>query len=1284
MQKLNEVLEDEQKHYGICIDFETTTDIKKRPVFGVLHLICNATGEKKRFFLKSKLLDYEPKDYDGIIVIEETNPIQFFLSLTNGKTARIIGHNLAFDLERWLAFSDVSKDNKEIVEEGSFSIQLDEAYTFSRWVNANSERNDKFYLLKKGKRIIFEFLCTVQIADSLSFGNKTLKGLCKELNLQEQKKEYEGFEINNSIIDGKKVNLKQLDEEISYCEQDVISTYDLFLKLEEMIQEILRLISEIIGDFGISYYRIQNKGYFYQYLSRSTAKFSDVYLCSMVGDYKRLLRVKDKHSSFKPNVNTLGGRTRAYKVGISENVSVYDFESLYPSVMRTFGFSLLLKEPERISISYSKDEFKEILRNFCYRLIDCALSDLLKYRKSTKGNSFEGLIRKAVDYLQFDDTFIFPNSNMVVDCKDYLFTEGVISEVKKKDKSLLNVKGVRKSNILPMNQYSCSDELYFDIFKNRKQSSFKLFEGYMKGKGVPFNIFSFAVGVLDDVLNNFPQNTTDISSLKKDYREKYFACIDSLDILYCELFKANLSVSERKYDVVYDLLKYKRQYSEQGELTKSKATKIIMNSVYGKSANESFMLHNPILSSCVTTISRFAHRTVEMLSRLQGLSVIYADTDSIFIQGNDNLDYTPVINAGQGFSLLRQEYTCSRLIVFNKKRYIYFDSEGNIKLKLAGLKKPERELYLRLAEKMRENKSVDVADFVSGLSDEFIFSVMKRSLNVSKAYRKKGFYRNIVEAVKKGSYKNDKTEYVCIEGKHNFSLNSVWFDYLSLKEKCYVFSIRREQYLKEKILNADDYQYLRDKLLYKLSQDIDCLSMSKQYKEGYFYVRNELQYCYYDKKNYKENFKSIDTSQLYQDIYKKFGFSGIDKVKARGFLIFDNYGNEGVIRHFRSILLVSFKEYLIAKIGKKGLNDVPENSKVFRSIKEGKIQHLQLPFIVCDDYVKEKGILQEEGKSIEVSGYKIGEYEGKHILIVSSLHRKTVPHGFVNIGYINILNNNTLPMKVEYTPNRFSKVFNLTGSFSFDDIREFNHCLIGGISAEFSNSVQVSSFRIKEPVLVKILEWVYNDKPRLFQGLKEKYKIPESSSYKALIHNLIRAVHRDKDYSVFLNYLNLEKESLEVKYVVNEPYEVHLNKEIIRGSNEYQQLKGYIEEYKRLLCDGIIEALDDEFLSELEIRKSILFNVRDDNIYLRDKKNKIGIVLYSKKDIVIKDLLKVSDANKGKIPLSVLDYYRFQYEQGKKYSDVYRFELQLSKTSDVDNLMSLYHKVERDKKCKRK
>jgi hypothetical protein len=367
------------------------------------------------------------------------------------------------------------------------------------------------------------------------------------------------------------------------------------------------LISDIVGDFGVDYYRKEHDGKFLQSLSISTAKFSEVYLLSLVGDYKRLCVVKDKHQNLKPNIRTLGGRTRTYQLGISENVSCYDYESLYPSIMKPIAYSLLLSEPERISISNDVIEYKKYLKSFILRVIDKVLDELLKYRKSEKGDAFQGLIRKVIDYLQFDDIFILPNSNAVADTKEYIFSEGVISDKKKKDKSKLKIVGVRSSNVLPMNRNSDNVDLFYDVFKDKRQTSFKLFEGNVKGKGVPFNFLLMAITVIDDICISYPKNKNDLSSLKKDYREKYSPFIDDLDIKYCELFKASLTIDERKHDKVYELLHYKRKYAEAGETTRSRACKIIMNSVYGKTANENFIFNNPILSSCITTIARFSH-----------------------------------------------------------------------------------------------------------------------------------------------------------------------------------------------------------------------------------------------------------------------------------------------------------------------------------------------------------------------------------------------------------------------------------------------------------------------------------------------------------------------------------------------------------------------------------------------------------------------------------------------------------------------------------------------------
>lgn len=129
--------------------------------------------------------------------------------------------------------------------------------------------------------------------------------------------------------------------------------------------------------------------------------------------------------------------------------------------------------------------------------------------------------------------------------------------------------------------------------------------------------------------------------------------------------------------------------------------KVGANSLYGALGYEHSSMYSPSCSSAITTVSRFCLRTAVEVCDSRGLSVVYGDTDSVFIthpdfhtaseMGVEELVRQRLESLGIRGVIVERENTYSRLIMMSKKRYCATTGEG--KTKLTGISAVRKDSY---------------------------------------------------------------------------------------------------------------------------------------------------------------------------------------------------------------------------------------------------------------------------------------------------------------------------------------------------------------------------------------------------------------------------------------------------------------------------------------------------------------------------------------------------------------------------------------------------------------
>ncbi|MBW2672814.1 MAG: hypothetical protein JRD89_05250 [Deltaproteobacteria bacterium] len=141
--------------------------------------------------------------------------------------------------------------------------------------------------------------------------------------------------------------------------------------------------------------------------------------------------------------------------------------------------------------------------------------------------------------------------------------------------------------------------------------------------------------------------------------------------------------------------RYKEKYSETGEKRfdiKQNALKVVANSVYGAMAFKGSRYYRKELAESVTLTGREILRTVVRLLEKRGVTVLYSDTDSVFLnqridEGKINEELRYILSYRYGvpekFHSISLEFKGKFGGAFfppgrEKKRYVLFDEVGNV------------------------------------------------------------------------------------------------------------------------------------------------------------------------------------------------------------------------------------------------------------------------------------------------------------------------------------------------------------------------------------------------------------------------------------------------------------------------------------------------------------------------------------------------------------------------------------------------------------------------------
>jgi len=128
--------------------------------------------------------------------------------------------------------------------------------------------------------------------------------------------------------------------------------------------------------------------------------------------------------------------------------------------------------------------------------------------------------------------------------------------------------------------------------------------------------------------------------------------IDPLSWLHHDLFTlttpTGYSFSRESHilpDFLEEMMEKRKEANERGDKHLSQAIKILMNSFYGAMGSSNCRFYNPALPSAITETGQWVLGTLKEYLQEQGYTVIYGDTDSVFVQLKPEEQKNPVKEA---------------------------------------------------------------------------------------------------------------------------------------------------------------------------------------------------------------------------------------------------------------------------------------------------------------------------------------------------------------------------------------------------------------------------------------------------------------------------------------------------------------------------------------------------------------------------------------------------------------------------------------------------------------
>lgn len=263
--------------------------------------------------------------------------------------------------------------------------------------------------------------------------------------------------------------------------------------------------------------------------------------------------------------------------------------------------------------------------------------------------------------------------------------------------SLLLQEGKEKGVVLPSKHPSEEKEeydgAYRDVFGNGVYYNLSKFD---LGSAYPMAIANFCldpVNLLTHSKDSIPITVTDRET--KNVIETY-RFTQNENALLPSIVKKLMIIKDKLKKELGSLTPETKEYKELE--TKYNAIKSIVNSAYGVTGNRFFRLYDKRVAETITFLVRDLLEYVQKELESQGIRVIYVDTDSVFIEGKENIS--------EKLNQIVQDWGIKKY--GNKKVTIQFDYEGYFE-KILILGKCHYYGYLRSKKGLkREIKGVEI------------------------------------------------------------------------------------------------------------------------------------------------------------------------------------------------------------------------------------------------------------------------------------------------------------------------------------------------------------------------------------------------------------------------------------------------------------------------------------------------------------------------------------------------------------------------------------------------
>ncbi|MEM0015791.1 MAG: DNA-directed DNA polymerase I, partial [Saccharolobus sp.] len=178
--------------------------------------------------------------------------------------------------------------------------------------------------------------------------------------------------------------------------------------------------------------------------------------------------------------------------------------------------------------------------------------------------------------------------------------------------------------------------------------------------------------VIHTVCMDRPGITAVITGLLRDFRVK----------VYKKKSKSTNASQEQR--ILYDVVQ--------------RAMKVFINATYGVFGSESFPLYAPAVAESVTALGRFIITSTIKKAREEGLTVIYGDTDSLFLLNPSKEDLENIIKWVKGtFNLDLEVDKTYKFVAFSglKKNYFGVYPDGKVDIKGMLVKKRNTPEFLK-------------------------------------------------------------------------------------------------------------------------------------------------------------------------------------------------------------------------------------------------------------------------------------------------------------------------------------------------------------------------------------------------------------------------------------------------------------------------------------------------------------------------------------------------------------------------------------------------------------